>query len=120
MIPNDIPLDVWLLMVGVLESNRPIPGYDVKSRIRDIVDARDLPAIDPDLVATIDYTNHEGQRRVRRIGKISVFHGTTPHHPGLNYFLEATDLDRGSVRHFAVACIHSYREVTRAMSPVQA
>lgn len=62
----------------------------------------------------IDYTNHRGERRVRRISPVflkyirSEFHG-----PDLHYIMVAVDLERNVLRSFLMSNIHSMKEVSR-------
>lgn len=51
---------------------------------------------------TIAYTNHRGERAVRRIIPWDVWFGTTDWHPEPQWFLRAFDLDKNDKRDFAL------------------
>ena len=59
----------------------------------------------------IDYTNHAGERRVRRIKPLRLRYGTTPKQGTPRYVIDAIDLERDVERSFTVAEIHSWREL---------
>ena len=59
----------------------------------------------------IDYTNHAGERRVRRIRPISLRYGTTPKQETPRYVIDAIDLERNVQRSFTVAEIHRWTEL---------
>lgn len=58
----------------------------------------------------IDYTNHRGERALRRISpiRLSFWPTGTEHHPAPGWYLEALDLDRNARRVFAMADIHGW------------
>ena len=58
--------------------------------------------------ATIDYTNYRGERKKYRVEIHSFMFGTTPFHPREQWFVDATDLDRGLQRFFAMTDIHCW------------
>jgi predicted DNA-binding transcriptional regulator YafY len=51
------------------------------------------------------YTNHRKETAMRRIIPQFLWFGTSDHHPGAQWFLEAFDLDRHATRTFALASI---------------
>lgn len=51
----------------------------------------------------IAYTNHRGERRVRRLMPIAICFGASPHHEGRQWFLRAFDLEKQAERDFALA-----------------
>lgn len=57
---------------------------------------------------TIDYTNHRGERAMRRIVPIRIFISSTEWHPETQWLLSAWDADRRADRAFAMANIHSW------------
>ena len=59
-------------------------------------------------VVTIDYTNHRGERRDRRIVPRRLWFGESPWHPGKQWLLDAWDVEAEAMRTFAVAAIHSW------------
>jgi predicted DNA-binding transcriptional regulator YafY len=60
----------------------------------------------------IDYTNHAGERRVRRIRPLALRFGTTPKQAEPRYTIDAIDLERNVERSFSVRDIHSWRELS--------
>jgi len=56
----------------------------------------------------IDYTNWRGERRVRRIQPLSIWHGVSEFHDGEQWFIRALDMDQdgGPMRDFAMSGIH--------------
>ena len=59
----------------------------------------------------IDYTNHAGERRVRRIKPLRLRFGTTPKQGTARYVIDAIDLERNVERSFTVGEIHRWREL---------
>lgn len=59
----------------------------------------------------IDYTNHAGERRVRRIRPLRMRFGTTPKQDTARYVIDAIDLERNVERSFSIHGIHSWREL---------
>ena len=59
----------------------------------------------------IDYTNHAGERRVRRIKPLRLRFGTTPRQDTARYVIDAIDVERDVERSFTVREIHSWREL---------
>jgi len=57
----------------------------------------------------LDYTNHRGERRERRVLPGRIWYGTTKWHPEAQWLMQATDLERGEQRDFAMAQIHGWR-----------
>ena len=68
-------------------------------------------ALDP-VPAEIDYTNWEGKRTFRSILPLSLWYGTTDHHPNPQWFVRAFAFNRGEVRDFAMAGIHRWGPLT--------
>lgn len=60
-------------------------------------------------VVVIDYTNYRGERSERRIIPISIKYEYNEWHPDKQWLLSAYDLDKGVLRFFAMADIHSWR-----------
>jgi predicted DNA-binding transcriptional regulator YafY len=56
----------------------------------------------------INYTNHRGERRNRRITPIDIWFGTNEWHAVPQWLLLARDEDICEDRHFAMACIHQW------------
>lgn len=54
------------------------------------------------------YTNHRGEKGWRRIRPIKLWFGDTAWHAGNQWFLKATDLEKGELRSFAVKDIESW------------
>lgn len=71
---------------------------------------------DPKQHVIIDYTNWRGQRDMRRIVPISMRFENNEWHPDTQWLLEATDVEKGDIRTFAVVNIHGwYRHVPFAV-----
>lgn len=64
---------------------------------------------DPKLEVMIDYTNHRGERAERRIMPIAIRFENNNWHSKSQWLLEAVDLDRGQIRIFAMAKVHSWK-----------
>lgn len=67
----------------------------------------------------IDYTNFRGERAVREITPLRIWHGATAWHPEPQWLLDATDVAKGERRTFAIGDIHqpwppAFREWCRA------
>lgn len=65
-------------------------------------------------VLYLDYTNHRGERAVRRV--IPMDHkppefGPTPHHPTPTWTMRVYDLDRRAERSYQLTAIHSISDV---------
>jgi hypothetical protein len=60
----------------------------------------------PDRRIRIDYTNWRGERRWRVVEPKELWFGATPHHPEHQWFLRATDPEKGEERDFALRDIH--------------
>lgn len=66
-------------------------------------------------VVEIDYTNHRGERSVRRIEPDDDFpmrFGRTAYHPEPQWLLDAMDLDKNEERTFAMKDIHSWTTIS--------
>lgn len=63
-----------------------------------------------DHVVTIDYTNWQGERRLRRIRPIQLMYVSTPHHQKEQWVLQALDLDKDALRMFSIKDIHRWEE----------
>jgi predicted DNA-binding transcriptional regulator YafY len=68
-----------------------------------ICDCEDLHSV------VIDYTNHRGERGLRRVVPVCMMWGSTKWHPTPQVLLRAFDLDKGSHRDFATSGIHDWR-----------
>jgi predicted DNA-binding transcriptional regulator YafY len=60
-------------------------------------------------VVIIDYTNHRGERRERRVSPNYLMFGTHEYHPEAQWLLDAWDVEKGAYRTFAVQHIHGWR-----------
>ena len=56
---------------------------------------------------TLDYTNYQGKRALRRVTPLMLFMGETEHHPAFQWLFKAFDHDKQEERDFSVASIHS-------------
>lgn len=61
-------------------------------------------------VVVIDYTNHRGVRRLRRIQPLDLIFGTNEWHADELWQLLAHDVAKNADRYFAMANIHSWSE----------
>lgn len=73
----------------------------------------DRPAIgefevDLDRLVELDYTNHRGERAVRRVQPLGLRFESTEWHPEPQWVLQAFDLDRRAERSFALQDVHSW------------
>lgn len=59
----------------------------------------------------IDYTNHRGERRTRRIRPIKLTCGLSEWHPGVQWILLAHCYEKNQPREFAMSGIHSWQPV---------
>lgn len=66
-----------------------------------------LPEL-PNEVVFIDYTNHRGERAVRKIRPLSINFTSTQYHPGFQWILHAVDVTKSERRHFAMKDIHGW------------
>lgn len=57
----------------------------------------------------IDYTNHRGERRERRILPVRIWWGKTEHHIHEQWLMDAYDMEKGEHRDFAMRYIHSWK-----------
>jgi hypothetical protein len=65
--------------------------------------------MDEQRAVTIDYTNHRGERGLRRMTPRRFFWGSNQYHPTPQWLVEATAHDReGQTRVFALADIHKW------------
>lgn len=56
----------------------------------------------------IDYTNHRGERALRRIVPMRLVFESNEWHPEIQWLLEAVDVDRAKSRTFALVNIHQW------------
>ena len=63
---------------------------------------------DPRRIVTIDYTNHRGERSIRRILPIEISFENNEWHHTTQWILYAVDMDRGEERTFALANVHEW------------
>lgn len=57
---------------------------------------------------SIDYTNYRGERSNRTILPVRVYWGSNEWHTEEQWLLEAHDLEKQALRHFALKDIHSW------------
>jgi predicted DNA-binding transcriptional regulator YafY len=67
----------------------------------------------------IDYTNHRGERSLRRVEPDRHYFGSAEWHPEPQWLLDALDLDLDEYRTFAVKDIHSWRPATEEESELR-
>lgn len=67
----------------------------------------------PERVVEIDYTNHRGERRVRKIIPCpqTLRFEKTSHHPVAQWIFDAWDVERDVERTFALSNLHNWRPV---------
>lgn len=65
----------------------------------------------------VDYTNHRAERALRRVVPHRLVFENSEWHPETQWLLESTDLERNTVRFFAMAQVHGwYPEQSRPAS----
>jgi hypothetical protein len=65
-------------------------------------------------VVEIDYTNHRGERRWRRIRLLRMFWGKNEWHTTMCWLVYAMDLEKKQFRYYALSGVHEWREVGTA------
>jgi predicted DNA-binding transcriptional regulator YafY len=55
----------------------------------------------------IDYTNHRGERRERRVMPLGIMFGSNEYHREDQWLLHALDVEKNALRTFALKDIHS-------------
>jgi len=63
---------------------------------------------DPSVVV-IDYTNYRGERAERRILPDRLWFGAAEWHPDPQWILDAWDVEKQTLRSFALAGVHSWK-----------
>lgn len=66
------------------------------------------PFLEERSTASIRYRNHRGEEAVRRVLPDRIWYGSSPYHPGDQWFLKAWDFDKQAERDFAMAGILSW------------
>ena len=61
-----------------------------------------------DRIIKFEYTNWRGERRVRTVWPKSIWFGSTEHHPDLQWFMNAQDMESNETRDFALRDIHGF------------
>lgn len=61
-------------------------------------------------VAVIDYTNHRGERRRRRVWPLDLVYGANEWHADELWQMLGTDLDKRQDRYFVMRNIHAWEE----------
>ncbi len=56
----------------------------------------------------IDYTNYAGERTARIVEPIRIYFGSTDHHPEQQWLMEAFDVRKKAIRHFAIQDVHQW------------
>jgi hypothetical protein len=69
---------------------------------------RTMPKRVSTMDVTIDYTNHRGERALRRIKPLAITFERTTWHPEPQWLLWAQDIDKRVKRAFAMKDIHSW------------
>jgi hypothetical protein len=59
----------------------------------------------------LDYTNHRGERSLRKVDAQAIRRGISPYHEGEQLLVEAFDLDKGLDRTFALRDVHRWQPV---------
>lgn len=63
----------------------------------------------PTVIVKIEYTNHRGERRTRRIvPQPPIVFKSTYYHSTAQWILRALDVEKNELRDFAMANIHSW------------
>lgn len=76
-----------------------------------------MPETYPPRVVEIDYTNHRGERALRRVMPKQIYFGYSVHHPGQQWLLDAWDCGKRADRTFAMKDVHSWRPMTPPAGP---
>lgn len=61
-----------------------------------------------DRIIKFDYTNWKGVRRTRTVWPKSIWFGSTEHHPSLQWFMNALDMEINETRDFALRDVHGF------------
>jgi len=61
----------------------------------------------------IDYTNHRGERRWRRVLPMKLTYGLSEWHPGNQWILLAHCHEKNQAREFAMSEVHGWRPVAQ-------
>jgi hypothetical protein len=69
------------------------------------------------MVVLIDYTNHRGERAIRRIIPVSIRYATSEWHTRPQWLLIAFDLDKRAHRSFALKDVHSWKDGDEVPAP---
>lgn len=59
--------------------------------------------------ARFEYINYKGERSTRHVLPLTLWYGTTEHHPTESWFVRAWDFDRSAIRDFAMRDIINWR-----------
>lgn len=73
-----------------------------------IVRLKESAASRRDKAVEINYTNHRGERSMRRVIPVGVHFSSSKWHPKTQWLLDAFDTHRGFPRSFAMADIHAW------------
>ncbi len=67
-------------------------------------------AVDPGAcqIVRIDYINYRGERAIRRVIPGRCYLGEVTWHPGVQWVLDAWDVDKDAIRSFAIADIQRW------------
>lgn len=60
-------------------------------------------------IVTIKYTNYRGEHKTYRVIPHAIHFGKSEFHDGIQWFLNATDVDRNVLRNFAMKDIASWK-----------
>ena len=63
-----------------------------------------------DMIVIIDYTNHRGERRKRKILPHNIGFKATEWHPEMQWVLSAYDFEKDAMRSFAFKDIHGWEQ----------
>ena len=77
--------------------------------LRELARSQREVLMDEQRAVMIDYTNHKGERSLRRITPRRFFWGSNQYHPDPQWLVEATAHDReGATRVFALSHVHQW------------
>lgn len=65
---------------------------------------------DEKLIVTFTYTNHRGETAQRRIVPGDLYFGSTEFHPERQWLLKAFDMDKLTIRDFAMKDIKDWKQ----------
>lgn len=94
--------------LGALADGRVDPVFDERYRRMKLGNLSDSLRMYP--MVEIDYTNHAGERALRRIQPLRLRYGTTPKQDTPRWLIDGIDIARDVERSFSLKNLHSWTE----------